>query len=234
MFYAPQVGIISEAGGGASAPTIHGSESLASKTSAAQPQVFDLSTQSWTAGDQLLAMAISYSSVVGTAAGATDDTYATILPVADNNIRTFDGTVVGGALDASVNVSFGGGQRSVGGLITISGSSGIDGSAENSGTDQSPVTPDLTTSVNNCLVFGIVQAQGAHNIATLTAALPAGWTFLFAGYTGTSDAPTSATQATLAIAYKVQATAGAVGTGTWTTGLGASKPWLTQTIAYAP
>lgn len=227
-------GALARALGGGSPPTINGSESLAAKTSGAITQSWSLASQTYTAGDFLLAVAVSYSVNISSCAGSSDDTYAEIQPGVGSFMRSYSGTVVS-SLDASVDFTWGSGQRSVGGLITVSGASGgVDVSANGGGTDQTPITPDVTTTVDNCLVFGLIQARGSHVIATLQGALPSGWTWLFGAFSGGSSFPADTSNATLAIAYKVQAAAGAVGTGTWTSGLGASQPWLTHTIALAP
>lgn len=221
-------------------PTINGSQSVFSDTTTVDPKTITLTSQAYTAGDYaLLVWGMTVAQVVS-AAGATNDTYAQIALFNDTaiSLTMLEGTVVGGALDASIALDVSSGRRGTGGLITISGAD-VNASqpnavgADTSGTTNDPSAASLTTTVNDCLVFAIISMTGSHNLPTLNAALPAGWTLL--GSWATSiDQPANGAQHTLAIAHKAMPTAGATGAATWTNGMGSSQAWCGNQIAIAP
>jgi len=226
----------------ASAPPleINGSESLAAFASN-DPHTVSLATQTYASGDYLLFFFGTSSTItVTSAAGATDDTYAQIRrdSVTGSNLEIMEGTVGGGALDASISVDLSGNRPAVGGLITISGAA-ANASQPNihggtTGTSNDPSAPSVTTTVNNCLVFAVIHARGGHNLAVLDPALPSGWTHLFSAKTSAGNDPSGTTHSTAAVAYKTQVSAGATGAATWTDGLGDSVPWSGAQIAIAP
>lgn len=221
------------------APTINGSESIFADTTTADPKTISLATQTYTAGDYLLFLWGNLTTVVSVA-GATDDTYALINEFNNGitGLALYEGTVNGGALDASIAMDLTVGRRGAGGLITISGAAANASQpdaigADTSGDSDAPSAAGLNTTVNDCLVFAIISAAGSHVLSQLEAATPVGWTVLGSWRTG-ADQPSNSAMHTVLVAYKTQALAGATGTTTWTGGLGSNIEWCGNQIAIAP
>jgi hypothetical protein len=221
------------------APTINGSESLAAFATAADPHTVSLASQTYSAGDYLLAVfgADGAGTIVGMS-GSTDDTYTELAEAGGNptNIAVYEGTVVG-SLDANLSVDLGATRDGVGGLISISGAAANANQPDvapstNIGTSASPVCSSITTVTDNCLVFAVFHAAGGHTKATVEAAVPSGWNLLFADVTGPNE--TATFQSTVGIAYKVQATEGATGNAAWTSALDASMQWSAIQVAVRP
>jgi hypothetical protein len=229
--------------GGAAPPAIEDNVSTNFAEGTAAPQVFTTAALEWFAGWVLKSVyATTGTSTMSGVAGDTDDTFALeAAALVPDGARFWlhGGTVVGGTLDANVNYTRGTAQRrGSAGLFTISGSSGNDTHASNfaTSTGAGPALPQcaaFTTTANNCLVFACMDARGSHITSPPTA--PAGYSLLFS-QAGATDAPTSTNSApTLAVAFKVQATAGAVAAATFG-GLASIGvvPWATIHFAVKP
>lgn len=225
------------------APTINGFESIVPSVNAADdPKTISLTTQTYTAGDYVLFVfgENREGAVVGVT-GATDDTYAAIAQYNDGveiGLSLFEGTVNGGALDASISVDVAVGRHAVHGVITISGAAANASqpnavSTESTGDSNDASAAEVITTVDECLVFAIISCLGSHVLATLNAATPSGWTLLGSWRNG-ADQPANSVFNTVAIAYKTMATAGATGVATWTDGMGSTQPWVGYQIAIAP
>ena len=222
------------------APTINGSQSISADTVGVDPKTISLATQSYTAGNYALFFYGLSQATVTSATGATDDTYAELNEFSDGliSLAIHEGTINGGALDASIALDISSARRGSGGLITISGAADNASQphvlgANTTGTSNDPSASGITTTVNDCLVFAIISMAGSHVLATLDAALPAGWTLLGSWRTD-GDSPANGAHQTISVAYKTQATAGATGAATWTNGMGASEAWCGNQIAIAP
>lgn len=227
-----------------SPPTIHGFESLQIKDTPAAPESYSLAGQTWSVGDYLLALfGLDAAALVNSVVGVTNDTYAEVAEVTDgvgSTITTYEGTVVGGALDASITVAKSANRDNVGGLITISGAAAnanqpnVAPSSNTGSGNRTPVCSSITTDVDNCLIFAMFHARGGHFELGAPAA-PTGtgtWTFLFAGATGTSGVSTA--QSSVAVAYKVQAVKGATGDASWTNAMDDNNTWAAQQYAVEP
>ena len=104
----------------------------------------------------------------------------------------------------------------------------INASASGIGTSDSPISPTVTTTVDDCLIIRGFACDD-DLIATDDTGNPAGTTVILVRDTSGDGGDVSA-----GMAYESQLTAGATGTATWTSALSASSPWSACTIAIAP
>lgn len=210
---------------------INGFESLAANSTGADPQVFDTSGQTHSAGDYLMAVCgADGGATIDGMAGGTDDTYTLPLAIAGTNVNlgVGEGTLVS-ALDAALSVNLGAARDAVGGLITISGAAANASQPDvtpstNTGSSDSPVCSGITTS-GKTIVFAIFHTNGGHFSGGPPSA-PTGtgtWILLYAGATGTS--PTNSALSSVAIAYQIFESGGPTGDATWSAALGASRNW---------
>jgi hypothetical protein len=96
-------------------------------TANTDPQTLNTSALSWVSGDYVLVFwGASGGTTTTTAAGGTDDTYASIRldEVTNSHLNAFEGTINGGAFDASIVFDQSTTRRSAVCAITFSGALG--------------------------------------------------------------------------------------------------------------
>lgn len=222
------------------APTINGSESFESHATAANVHSFDLTSQTISEGDLLLAIMGHDGANVTIAnfAGDSDDTYGTVTNTQHTNtninLAYALGTGIGAGLDNNLegDITTSINRDACGGLLTITGASGIDVSGSGEGSSDAPILPSVTTTGDERLIIGAWASVGGHTVGTMSSALPGGWTEIFSGVTGGNQ--TASFQNSLYVAHKTQSSAGATGTATFTSALDASVDWVAVTIALEP
>lgn len=197
--------------------------------------VQNISAPTFAIDDAVLAIGVTGGNVTFSgAAGATDDTYTEINQPGgvDAGFAVFEGTVVS-SFDASVNFTLSVSRRFAGGLITISGTSGIDVEGDTTGVSNDPSSPAVITTVPQCLITHVIGMAGGWNLDDLLAALPAGTSFGAAAVT-VEDAGANDAHATVAYCFKTQETAGSTGAATWTDGMFNTETWFGWTGAWKP
>lgn len=220
-------------------PEIRGSQSLAADPSNVTAKTISLAGQSWTAGDYAFVVyCADGGGTINAMSGATNDTFVEVVEIdhasGGSNLAVWEGTI-SSPLDASISVTIGATRDSAGGMITVfnaaaNASQPAVTPSTNQGENLSPICSAVTTPVNNCLVFAIMNARGGHFDSPPTP--PTGWQLLFAAHSQTGA--TLQTVTSLAIAYKQQEIAGSTGDATWTNALGASQRWTAIQFAVRP
>jgi len=231
---ASQVGLY-RAGGAIPAPAIS-DFTIAPKTTETSPQLLDLTSHGIVAGDACHAgCGISHGTITIALAGHSDDTAALIredVQGADTKLRSVEIAVVS-SLDDNLEATLSTNRRAGMFFATLTGAERGADAGQSSAGSASPSAPAVSTTGPNSRIIGAAHARGGHNLATLLAALPAGWESLGAVRTSASDDPSDNFESTVWVFTKVvPESGGSSGDATFADGLVSSRPWSAHQVEW--